>query len=60
MVRLVSLEQQYDEVGRKEESGMAKMIRVLVVDDSTFMRESLSAMLAKDPRIVIAGMARNG
>lgn len=39
---------------------MPKTIQVLVVDDSTFMRKSLSAMLAADPRIAIAGMARNG
>ena len=39
---------------------MSKTIRVLVVDDSTFMRKSLSAMLTTDPRIAIAGMARNG
>lgn len=39
---------------------MAKPIQVLVVDDSTFMRKSLSAMLTTDRRIAIAGMARNG
>lgn len=39
---------------------MAKIIQVLVVDDSTFMRKSLSAMLTSDPRIAVAGMARNG
>lgn len=39
---------------------MPKSIQVLVVDDSTFMRKSLSSMLTTDPRITIAGMARNG
>ena len=39
---------------------MAQRIQVLVVDDSTFMRKSLSAMLSSDARIVIAGLARNG
>lgn len=39
---------------------MAKQIQVLVVDDSTFMRKSLSTMLAHDHRITVAGTARNG
>ena len=39
---------------------MLKTIQVLIVDDSTFMRKSLSSMLTKDPRIAIVGMARNG
>ena len=39
---------------------MSKLIQVLIVDDSTFMRKSLSAMLRTDSRIAIAGMARNG
>ncbi|MDP1757902.1 MAG: response regulator, partial [Pseudohongiella sp.] len=39
---------------------MAKTIQVLVVDDSTFMRKSLSAMMTSDPRIAVAGLARNG
>ena len=39
---------------------MPKTIQVLVVDDSTFMRKSLSTMLSSDPRIAVAGMARNG
>lgn len=37
-----------------------KPIQVLVVDDSTFMRKSLSSMLTTDPRIAVAGLARNG
>lgn len=39
---------------------MPKAIQVLVVDDSTFMRKTLSTMLTSDPRIAVAGMARNG
>jgi two-component system, chemotaxis family, protein-glutamate methylesterase/glutaminase len=39
---------------------MPKTIQVLVVDDSTFMRKTLSTMLTSDPRITVAGMARNG
>ncbi len=39
---------------------MVNVIQVLIVDDSTFMRKSLSSMLAKDSRIAIAGLARNG
>lgn len=41
-------------------SVMPKAIQVLVVDDSSFMRKSLSTMLTSDPRITVAGMARNG
>lgn len=41
-------------------SVMPKTIQVLVVDDSSFMRKSLSTMLTSDPRIAVAGMARNG
>ncbi len=37
-----------------------KQIRVLVVDDSAFMRKALSMMLEEDPGIVIVGTARNG
>ena len=36
------------------------MIRVLVVDDSAFMRTALSTMLAKDPDIEVVGTARHG
>lgn len=36
------------------------MIRVLVVDDSTFMRNALVSLLEQDPEIKIAGTARNG
>lgn len=45
---------------KRTEPVMPKAIQVLVVDDSTFMRKSLSAMLTSDPRIAVAGMARNG
>lgn len=40
--------------------GAARTVRVLVVDDSAFMRTTLSAMLAGDRRITVAGTARNG
>ncbi|WP_462323611.1 protein-glutamate methylesterase/protein-glutamine glutaminase [Desulfoplanes sp.] len=36
------------------------MIRVLVVDDSAFMRKAISTMLDKDPEIQVIGTARNG
>jgi two-component system chemotaxis response regulator CheB len=36
------------------------MIRVLVVDDSSFVTEVLSGVLGADPEIVVAGSARNG
>lgn len=36
------------------------MIRVLVVDDSAFMRKALSKMLEGDPEIEVAGTARDG
>ncbi|WP_367340285.1 response regulator, partial [Aminivibrio sp.] len=35
-------------------------IRVLVVDDSSFMRKILSDILGADPRIEVAGTARDG
>lgn len=36
------------------------LIKVLVVDDSAFMRKALSTMLEKDPEIQVVGTARNG
>ena len=36
------------------------MIRVLVVDDSTFMRHALVSLLEQDPDIKVAGTARDG
>ncbi len=36
------------------------MIRVLVVDDSAFMRKAISTMLEKDPEIQVVDTARNG
>jgi two-component system chemotaxis response regulator CheB len=35
-------------------------IRVLIVDDSTLMREALKYILEKDPSIEVVGMAANG
>jgi len=36
------------------------MIKVLVVDDSAFMRSAISRMLEKDPEIKVIGTAKNG
>ncbi len=36
------------------------MIRVLVVDDSAFMRKALSLMMERDPQIKVVGTARDG
>jgi two-component system chemotaxis response regulator CheB len=36
------------------------MVKVLVVDDSAFMRNALSNMLSSDPEIKIVGTARDG
>lgn len=36
------------------------MIRVLVVDDSTFFRETFSAILQKDPDLTVVATAKNG
>lgn len=36
------------------------MIRVVVIDDSAFMRKAISTMLAKDPEIEVVGTANNG
>ncbi len=36
------------------------MPKVLIVDDSAFMRKSISSMLEKDPDITVVGMASNG
>lgn len=36
------------------------MIKVLIVDDSAFMRTALSNMLSSDPRIKVVGTARDG
>lgn len=39
---------------------MTKEIKVLIVDDSPFMRELISNLLVKDPNVKIAGKAHNG
>jgi two-component system chemotaxis response regulator CheB len=36
------------------------MVKVLVVDDSAFMRNAISTMLASDPHIKVIGTARDG
>lgn len=38
----------------------AQKVRVLVVDDSTFMRIALTRTLSSDPRIEVIGQARDG
>lgn len=43
----------------REKEGLV-MIRVLVVDDSTFMRMSIADMLKKDPEITVVDTARDG
>ncbi|MCM2257072.1 MAG: chemotaxis response regulator protein-glutamate methylesterase [Vicinamibacteria bacterium] len=39
---------------------MSRRIRVLIVDDSTFVRQALTRMLGADPEIVVAGQAVDG
>ncbi len=39
---------------------MSQQIKVLIVDDSAFMRKVLSEILAKDPGIRVVGTARDG
>ena len=41
-------------------SVIKQKIRVLIVDDSVFMRKAISMMLESDPNIVVVGAARNG
>ncbi len=36
------------------------MVKVLIVDDSAFMRNTLSSMISSDPEIDVIGMARDG
>ena len=36
------------------------MIRVLVVDDSTFMRNAITALLEQDSEIKVVGTAKDG
>lgn len=40
--------------------GPSKQVKVLVVDDSTFMRGALVRMISKDPRFVVIDTATNG
>lgn len=39
---------------------MQKPVRVLVVDDSAFLRKVVSQMLARSPRVAVVGTARDG
>ncbi len=36
------------------------MVRVLIIDDSAFMRNALSSMLSSDPEIQVVGLGRDG
>ena len=36
------------------------MIKVLVVDDSAFMRKAITSMISSDPDLVVIGTARDG
>ena len=36
------------------------MVKVLIVDDSAFMRNTLTSMISSDPEIKVVGIARNG
>ena len=45
---------------KANEEEMRQKIKVLIVDDSAFMRKSLSIMLTSDPSIEICGIAKNG
>lgn len=38
----------------------SRKVRVVVVDDSAFMRKAVSSMLSDDPEIDVVGIARNG
>ena len=40
--------------------GVARVIKVVVVDDSAFMRKAISSMLEKDPDIEVVATGRNG
>lgn len=41
-------------------SAVAGQIRVLVCDDSAFMRKAISQLIASDPQLVVIDTARNG
>lgn len=47
-------------VGARPHVGGASQLRVLVVDDSAFMRSALSRIIASDPSFVVVGTARDG
>ena len=53
----------WPEAGNRLRSGYNQeffVIKVVVVDDSAFMRKALSTMLAKDPEIEVVATARDG
>jgi len=41
-------------------SALSRKIRILIVDDSVFMRKAITMMLESDPCITVVGTARNG
>src|SRR5262245_42319700 len=43
-----------------EDTNNAKLIRVLVVDDSAFMRAAISRMIESDPEFRVSGIAQPG
>lgn len=45
---------------RREVDRLPKQIKVMVVDDSAFMRKVLSTILQKEPDIMVVGTARDG
>ncbi len=44
----------------RQEAAATRPVRVLVVDDSAFMRKIIADMLCSDPGLVVAGVARDG
>lgn len=46
--------------GSYVQNGEAVVIRVLIVDDSAFMRKAIEIILEKDPEIKVVGQAGNG
>jgi DNA-binding NarL/FixJ family response regulator len=42
------------------EEGKTQMVRVLIVDDQTVVREGLAAILSTDPEVAVVGLASDG
>ena len=47
-------------INSMQSNSFAAPIRVLVVDDSAFMRKMVSEIIARDPALCVAGQARDG